>query len=96
VVKANVTAATSTSLTVTTPAGATYKPITVTVNNHPSTNRPPNIQCIDIFGRIVKTVSVKSGSAKTQVITQSFSAGVYKIVWSDGQHSLTKTAMILR
>ena len=63
---------------------------------HPVTNKSADIRLVDIFGRVMKIVSVKRNISKTQVNTESLAAGVYKIIWSDGRNSLTKTVMILK
>jgi Secretion system C-terminal sorting domain len=63
---------------------------------HPITNKSAKIEWIDIAGRIIKLISVKRNEAKTNVDTQTLIQGVYKVVWTDGKNSLTKTVMILR
>ena len=63
---------------------------------HPITNKSAKIEWIDISGRIIKTVSVKRNETKTNVNTQTLYQGVYKIIWTDGKNSLTKTVMILK
>jgi VCBS repeat protein/IPT/TIG domain-containing protein/type IX secretion system substrate protein len=63
---------------------------------HPSTSKSANLRFVDMFGRVMNIVSVNRNSAKTQVNTIRLAAGVYKIVWTDGQHSLTKTLLILK
>lgn len=66
------------------------------VIEHPATSKSAYIQCIDISGRIVKTVSVKRNETKTKLDSENLSGGVYKISWTDGTNSLSRTIMILK
>ncbi len=64
------------------------------VAEHPASNKSAYIQCVDIAGRIIKTVLVKRNDIKTEINTENMSSGVYRIVWSDGNRSFARTVMI--
>lgn len=66
------------------------------VAEHPSTNRSASLRLVDMFGRVMTTISIVRNSNKTQLNTTRLAAGVYKIIWSDGNNSLTKTVVIAR
>ncbi|OQP66853.1 hypothetical protein A3860_00340 [Niastella vici] len=60
----------------------------------PATDHRTSLQLIDISGRIVRKMVVASNATQTTVQVGELHAGVYKLVWSDGNKKLTHTLLI--
>jgi FG-GAP-like repeat/Secretion system C-terminal sorting domain/IPT/TIG domain len=61
---------------------------------HPSTNANATIELLDMSGRISKIVQIASGVTQTQIHLTGIMTGVYKLVWSDGKNSFSRSILI--
>jgi hypothetical protein len=60
----------------------------------PATNHITQVQIIDIYGRIMKTVTLGKNVVQTTIPVSGLPTGMYKLVWSEGKNKLTKSLLI--
>lgn len=65
-----------------------------TLVKHPVTNNNAHVQLVDVTGRLVRTIIAGKNAVQTKVVVQGLVPGVYKLVWSDGARTLTRTLLI--
>jgi hypothetical protein len=61
---------------------------------NPITHHPSHLQVVDLMGRIVRTMNVGREATKTTVDVSGLTAGIYKLVWSDGKKVITHTLLV--
>jgi len=67
---------------------------TYTIATIPSTTHTAQLQLVDITGRIVKTIIPGNKAPQIQVDLGGLNTGVYKLVWSDGTKTVTRTVLV--
>lgn len=67
---------------------------TYTMATIPSSTHHAQLQLVDINGRIVKTISVGNKAQQIKVDLDGLITGVYKLVWSDGTKTITRTILV--
>ena len=65
-----------------------------TVLAHPAAERQAQLQLIDINGRTVKTIVIPPKQVQTRIDLSGIKPGIYRVVWSDGQRSITNTILV--
>jgi hypothetical protein len=65
-----------------------------TLVKHPVTNTKAQVQLVDIAGRLVRTIIPSKNAAQTKVDVQGLVPGVYKLIWTDGAKTLTRTLLV--
>ena len=61
----------------------------------PGSAASSRLELTDIDGRILKVIPVGANVNQVQVNTTGLQKGVYKLVWTDGQHSSNQTILVL-
>ena len=64
------------------------------VVTHPLSASPSYLKLIDINGRIAKLITIAPGNTTTSFSVKGMPAGIYQLVWTDGNETITKTLMI--
>lgn len=80
------------------PANANTKELTVKPNpardvliiKHPAASKTATLRFVDITGRSVKLINLAQGVTETTTSVNRLQAGIYTIVWSDGNRTLSR------
>ena len=65
-----------------------------TLVKHPVTNNNAHVQLVDVTGRLVRTIIPGKNAVQTKVDVQGLTPGVYKLLWSDGVRTLTRSLLV--
>lgn len=60
----------------------------------PATNHNTRLQVIDLYGRIIKTITLGKNTTQTIIPVSGLPSGMYKLSWVDGKNRLTKSLLI--
>jgi hypothetical protein len=63
---------------------------------HPVSAKNTQLRLTDMMGNLLKIIAVPAGTAKTQVNTSTIPTGSYRITWSDGSITTSKTLMVVQ
>jgi hypothetical protein len=61
---------------------------------HPVTLNNSQLKLVDMNGRVMKIIAVPANEAQTRLDVTNVKAGIYKVIWTDGQTSLTYTILV--
>lgn len=84
------------------PANANSKELTVKPNpardvliiKHPAALKTATLRFVDITGRSVKLINLAQGVTETTTSVNELQAGIYTIVWSDGNRTLSRLVAV--
>jgi hypothetical protein len=84
------------------PANANSKELTVKPNpardvliiKHPAAPKTATLRFVDITGRSVKLINLAQGVTETSTSVNGLQAGIYTIVWSDGNRTLSRLVAV--
>ncbi|WP_133054828.1 T9SS type A sorting domain-containing protein, partial [Niastella populi] len=60
----------------------------------PVTTHRTRLQLVDMTGRVLKQIVVGRNTPQTTISLNGLQAGVYKLMWTDGQNKLSRTLLI--
>lgn len=60
---------------------------------HPKISKVSKIQIIDMYGRVVKTITIARNLTTTNLSLKEFASGAYRITWSDEEIILGRTVI---
>ena len=61
---------------------------------HQATDSPSRLKLVDMNGRVIKTIDVPRQEAQTRIDLTNVKPGIYRVVWSDGQTSVSQTILV--
>ncbi|MCS3800755.1 FG-GAP-like repeat-containing protein [Niastella sp. OAS944] len=65
-----------------------------TVIGHPSSGKTVQLSVIDMNGKLVKKISIPANTIQTKISTAGMVAGVYRIVWNNGDQKLQQNLLV--
>ena len=60
-----------------------------------TTTQSSQFELVDLNGRILKVIPVAPNTSQVQINTSGLHKGVYKLIWSDGKQTSSKTILVL-